>query len=937
MDRYWQHLSEQEEQDACFLFFLYPEVQDLLETFQVEIVQSKHLSNILAEHFLFEKITEDFLVTLKWMVSRVCAVEMVDASQNGMVPGETPEERFINFNKLLADEENREAILNKYPILQELLNSFIDQYKTVTTEFLQRLDQDFAELRDTLLGNDKQWKLMNTSLSGDTHCEGRSVMVLTFECEDAEKKIVYKPKDQRVDNGFQELLKWLNINYADHFRTFIVLVKDGYGWCEYVQFKPCDNQQQVTSYYYHLGEYLALLSLLCGSDMHAENIIANGEYPVIVDGECLFRPFWVDPYAKSSEPPRIKVTDLIILPSYMPFLTANKKLDMSALGNQEGQIGGFKSMVWENCGTDNMRLLRVEKTMLGNDNLPKINGETPDSLEYETDFTQGFENCYQFFEKNKELVLAEDGPLQLFANGSVRVIFRATVQYMKPLIESYHPKLLYNRQERTAHFEPYYKITEKFMPFKSVVNAELEDLASINIPFFYSPIDDTKIYDSKHQLIDYTHLASGWDRVIDHIKNDLSENDFQMQKCFIRNSFQAARFNEDIGAVLMGPTVKVAHQHRNKQELIERSQHIITDNLDKLLAMVYAEQDRVVWPTITLLDDEVFSAGGCDEGLYDGSSGISLAFLYAGLTLDNNHYLSITDKYYQSLHTRLDNDALDIYSLGGYVDFGGLLNFVKCHDELNNTNSQQIRQHIINQIDELLEKDEALDIIGGSAGALLVCDDPVLQKKFIDKIISVYQHPQEVEYFGYAHGVAGMMDVMTRYLLNHPHPKAEKWVSQARVLLDGAYHRYDRIWPDQENETEELRLNTSWCHGAVGHGIVELNRIRLGLKHDEGKLQRAVELTLDRGFNSNLCLCHGIAGSLDFLLSTYELRPDIVSEEQLLCAWQTLLNALDDNGMWLQGSNQFESVGIMTGVAGVVYQLLRLTDPDQIPSILQFN
>ena len=52
-------------------------------------------------------------------------------------------------------------------------------------------------------------------------------------------------------------------------------------------------------------EMLSLMRLLSGSDLHAENLIAHGPHPVVVDCETLFTPkpqpkTWNGPMATSS-------------------------------------------------------------------------------------------------------------------------------------------------------------------------------------------------------------------------------------------------------------------------------------------------------------------------------------------------------------------------------------------------------------------------------------------------------------------------------------------------------------------------------------------------------------------------------------------------------------------------------------------------------------
>ena len=48
---------------------------------------------------------------------------------------------------------------------------------------------------------------------------------------------------------------------------------------------PCKNESEVEHYYFRMGIHLFLGYALGATDLHGENIIAHGEYPVIIDME----------------------------------------------------------------------------------------------------------------------------------------------------------------------------------------------------------------------------------------------------------------------------------------------------------------------------------------------------------------------------------------------------------------------------------------------------------------------------------------------------------------------------------------------------------------------------------------------------------------------------------------------------------------------------
>jgi lantibiotic modifying enzyme len=130
----------------------------------------------------------------------------------------------------------------------------------------------------------------------------------------------------------------------------------------------------------------------------------------------------------------------------------------------------------------------------------------------------------------------------------------------------------------------------------------------------------------------------------------------------------------------------------------------------------------------------------------------------------------------------------------------------------------------------------------------------------------------------------------------------------------------------------------SWCHGAPGIGLGRL----LCLEHVDdlqirSEINSALATTLEHGFGSNHSLCHGDLGNLELL----QLAGAMLGERR----WRAeagrlaaiILENIEQNG-WLCGNPLgVESPGLMTGLAGIGYALLRLAEPKHVPSILALD
>jgi lantibiotic modifying enzyme len=96
-----------------------------------------------------------------------------------------------------------------------------------------------------------------------------------------------------------------------------------------------------------------------------------------------------------------------------------------------------------------------------------------------------------------------------------------------------------------------------------------------------------------------------------------------------------------------------------------------------------------------------------------------------------------------------------------------------------------------------------------------------------------------------------------------------------------------------------------------------------------------VETTLASGFGDNHSLCHGDLGNLDFVLQASQTLNNkgwraagqhIVVEE--------ILQDVERNG-WKCGIARLAEIpGLMTGLAGIGYGMLRLVEHRLVPSVL---
>ena len=127
----------------------------------------------------------------------------------------------------------------------------------------------------------------------------------------------------------------------------------------------------------------------------------------------------------------------------------------------------------------------------------------------------------------------------------------------------------------------------------------------------------------------------------------------------------------------------------------------------------------------------------------------------------------------------------------------------------------------------------------------------------------------------------------------------------------------------------------TWCHGAAGIGLARLHTQRYFDDAAVGEeIEIALRTTAAHGLGGSHCLCHGGLGNLDLLLQASRTHRD--------ARWTTLieetaadaLQDIDTCGYACGSPAAVETQGLMTGLAGIGYGLLRLAHPDAVPSVL---
>jgi type 2 lantibiotic biosynthesis protein LanM len=895
------------------------------------------------------------------LLSRTIALEVNVARLEGLLEGNTPEERFNHFMARLRQPETALAIFREYPVMARQFVIHLNNWLRFHLEFLQHFAADWAAIRKTFSPDQDPGELIQLDGSvGDSHRGGRSVLIAKFR---SGFQVVYKPKSLAVDRHFQQLLNWLN-ERGDHapFRTVSVLDRGTYGWTEFIEARGCATGEELKRFYERQGGYLALLYALEATDFHFENLIAAGEDPVLIDLESLFHPHaeGIDTTQTGGLVGKSMVYSVLrvgLLPQRILFNVQDGGIEMSGLGGAPGQMTPTGVPFWEKNGTDEMHLTRKRVSMPGGQNRPSLNGANVNPLDYNKEIAKGFRSIYQLLIQHREQLLAEDGPLARFAADEVRFIVRPTRIYALLLHESFHPDLLRNGLDRDRFFDRLWVGIEQRPILAKVITSEQQDLQEGDIPMFTTRPDSRSIWSSRGEeivgFLDEPGLAQVHRRV-----QRLGPDDLKKQLWFIDASLTTLSMDAD-GAQwgsyeLVEPPVMA-----DRDQLISAAVEV-GKRLEELV--MRGDDGDVSWIGVTLINEKHWNLLPLGLDLYSGLGGVAFFLAHLGAITKEDSYTRLARTTLSTIRRQVELQKSVSRSVGGFDGWGAWIYLLTHLSALWNEPELLVEaESYVEVLPESIPADRFLDVLGGTAGCLggllalyqcapsertlaaaVQCGDHLIAsaRQMETGIGWLTPMTKERPLAGFSHGVAGISLMLLALESVTGEERFRTAALQGLAYERSLFSPEMRNWPDLRDKdgagvSNEDNFMLAWCHGAPGIGISRLCSLRY---FDDDTIREeidaALKTTLAYGFGRNHSLCHGDLGNLELVLLASQKLDQPQWSEELNRLASIILESIKSQG-WLCGIPLgVETPGLMTGLAGIGYQLLRLAHPERIPSVL---
>ena len=883
-------------------------------------------------------------------------LEVHIARLENRLQGETSQARFQEFLHFCSQQEHLQTFLQEYTVLARYLVTVVDFWAQYCLELLTHLCQDWSEILATFTDGRDPGQLVRITMGrGDTHKNGRSVAILHFNND---LTLVYKPRSLATDLHFQQLLAWVNsLGIPCPFRLLQVLNKDNHGWCEFVTAASCTTREEVVRFYERQGAYLALLYALDAADMHSENILAAGEHPVLLDLEALFHPRF-DHIAANGAALSSTIKYSVLRTGMLPVRVQRDKdgrgIDLSALGRQRGQHSSGQN--WKGQGTDEMTLEREYRELSASSNRPTLQGQDVDVCEFIPDILRGFTHLYRLLMQQRETLLADWLPR--FMEDEIRVVFRPTSVYHTYLQESLHPDCLRDALERDQFLDHLWDFTPLLShpQYAALLTAERLDLLQGDIPLFTTRPSSRDVYTSRGERLPEYFSAPPIDGARECIQG-MHEDDLARQQWIIEASLTTMFMDTNQQRKL---PLSTSSRTVTAQELVTEACAIG----DRLRALALdGEQGSKQWLGVVLEREEqdqyAWNLQPADYILYDGLAGIILFLAYLGAATRIETYTELARAALPTLWrmVNLQRARSARLPLGAFNGQASLL-YLFSHLAALWKDDRYLQQaeELLPLLEQSVEQEQTLDIIGGSAGIiaslLSLYSVNRSQKTLATALLygdHLLQHARSMQtgvgwsttadqrcLTGFSHGASGISYSLIKL--------AE--ISNEQRFLQAARDgfRYERTcfveevhnWVNDSGAAgRKPVVQSTWCHGAPGIGLGRLavyNAIEDPVTKDEVDI--ALKTTLDAGFSGNHSLCHGALGNLETVLLATQVLGDSYYKEQLTCIQSMVFEGIKRYG-WITGVPLgVETPGLMTGLAGIGYQLLRLAYPECIPSVL---
>ncbi|SDB23666.1 type 2 lantibiotic biosynthesis protein LanM [Pseudobutyrivibrio sp. YE44] len=937
-----QKLDDVLQKYCQWLYFFEPIVAGYYEKY-VELINSAEF--IKDKKQFTEKLFKNIYFKLMNMGYRTLVQETGIAEEENLLKGNNSEEKNEYYCKqLLRNPEYLKEIYSIYPELIRLLDIRVRDIYVYIGEIFENIecaknrtiDFNFDTLEELEIGQ------------GDTHNGGRSVVKLTFN----NGNVYYKPRSMKIEKSFIKFQKWLKENCPEYKADFTYKIWDvgNAGFMKQIDNNECKSDQEINEFYYKIGQLLCVLYTFNAKDFHSENVIADGNTPVLIDMETLLHVSFENELQENiifevSKKIEESVIGTALLPTLLPNMKTNEVMEVGGIGRACKQFSPFKTQVLRNVGSTDVRIEFVNKEILPNKNHPVINGKPVGCTDYLEVIRDGFQQVYNWIECNKEAYIAEIK--SVFGDIESRAIIKNTNVYNQLIETGFHPDLLHNKWDRNIYLcrLGMFLVQKDEWKYKNVYQYEYNELNRGDIPIFFVVANKDKLYTNDGKAF---HQINKGQTVVDTLEKKVKTMDLtdcQRQLALINQSFLGCKIKTDLPEKTKTVFVENDKEIEIHEGNIATAEKIANLCGQRSINKAIENENHSMWIGMMGFGNDYYRITPIGLSIYRGNGGLAYFYYELYKKTRKKEYLGMAEKTFGPvLKHLLEHEVPEDYE--GWGAFTGIASelymalYVYKNGFSSKLNAEVIENILENNIcplKEYIKNENQIDFLSGMTGILGVyiaayklgfrgkknsisCFLEYLGNMLVECAQEVDDDKNTwfIDNIGYAHGNAGVISQMARLYDITKNDVLKDCINKAL--------RYERE-NGFDKETGKWRFRKgahyySWCNGIGGLLLEKL--ILKDLKWKDDMLLDEINTLCAQlkrtGFGNDSSICHGDMGSILLLKQSARVLKDKDLFEKCVNTEQNFLNRYLYrywNKLILK-----EDWSLMTGLSGVGLSLI---------------
>ena len=828
--------------------------------------------------------------------------------------------------------------LLKYAYATRLASLSVTQWQCAQRRFARHLSEDRAALA-AQFGLPKTGPVcaVSTGLS-DRHHGGLTVIRTEFADGNT---VYYKPRGMALESRAADLMSQLDPGLKSMVPA--VLSRDDHGWAKEVVANPGDPEP----YYYQAGKVVFAAWVFAGTDLHDENVLPSSQGPVVIDAEMLASPLPLFENGPAAGKPgkslynRAEDNTVLrssLLPSWESY--GNDTLvQISGMSAGKQYQTGLKTSGWSQINTDRMAL---KSEWVCVENATQI-ASLPEPSDYANAVIEGFQSLVDPARALTAQPAWHNALATQLADCEVRFLVRDTSLYTSLEYAIRHPRHSLTtldaeiEQECLASTFLSHDTCPHVWPF---LEEEKRALQQGDVPHFTARANSTDWVSPDGDTV-AIFSSSGVDTIRERFA-ELDDSNIAFQLGLIRTSLFTTR----------EPSPSV----NRTAGITDAPLQAATRIGDMLLQMAWSEGEkgRLNWAAPQSQGPNTpRTVRKLGYSMYNGLAGLGLFFAALARSTGAERFLDASKSSFANLQTLTGDWHYELDDQHGACLGRSSVLFTLDHAArlTEDTALIQIRDTLLTPLlDGTVKPNQAnnMDWIAGVAGRSAALDRWLTNQDRQRSAQSLLQHfaaydqpsllagwpstpsaqPADFQ-SGAGHGIAGPMLRLCQLASQDSNIRDDVTI---KATLDTCRRFLQSLWVAEKSNwriaaAPESRSDIDgWAHGPYG--------IVLALQAHEalyGSSNPQREAVIERLYQRDLMQWdHLPMGNCGLI----ELWLNLGNAEQAATLAQRMLDRQRSIQRWAIPGGELMKPGMMTGLAGIGYTLLRLESGEQLPSLL---